>query len=188
MADNICSVSVTQREDRREAAALNQAGLPPEIVARFWAKVNRTDGCWEWQASRNNYGYGLFHVGVGAAGRIRSSAHRFAYELAHGPIPKGLNVCHSCDNPPCCNPAHLFLGTQRDNVLDAARKGRTPAEQPSRWILAADVRRDVIARGLDGENLSKLAREHNVSPASLHMAVRRARVRRLKPYSPSEAA
>ncbi len=86
---------------------------------RFWARVAKTDTCWEWQGARLPTGYGR----VTFDGE-NTSAHRAAWILTKGPIPDGQHVCHTCDNPPCCNPLHLFLGTHRDNMQDAQRKGR----------------------------------------------------------------
>lgn len=89
------------------------------LDVRFWAKVAKGDGCWEWTASRNSLGYGNIRVE-----RKRFVAHRVAWALTYGPIPDGLFVCHHCDNPPCCRPDHLFLGTHADNMADMVAKGR----------------------------------------------------------------
>lgn len=89
---------------------------------RFWQKVDvrGQDECWEWQAYRSNQGYGRFRCERG-----KVLAHRYAWELHHGqPPPTDVDVCHSCDNPPCCNPHHLFLGTHDDNNKDREAKGR----------------------------------------------------------------
>ena len=77
---------------------------------RFWAKVRKTDGCWEWIAGKSTNGYGLFHNGK----LIR--AHRFSYELVNGPIPDGIVVDHICHNRACVRPNHLRLATRKQNV------------------------------------------------------------------------
>lgn len=88
-------------------------------AARFWAKVNKSGDCWLWTANSGRRGYGRF----GYNGRTQQ-AHRVAWQLTHGPIKDGLCVCHSCDVPACVNPAHLWLGTQDENVSDRDKKGR----------------------------------------------------------------
>lgn len=96
------------------------------IEERFWSKVKKTSGCWIWIGRKTRRGYGSFvpsgrrlQVGV-----RRTGAHRQAWELERGPIPKGKDVLHKCDNPPCVKPDHLFIGTQLDNMRDMDRKDR----------------------------------------------------------------
>lgn len=99
----------------------------PTIEERFWQKVKK-DGpiireelgsCWEWQGERMRFGHGRFQYLS-----KRYAAHRLSYQLAYGHIPNDLQVCHKCDNPPCVRFDHLFVGTQKDNIRDASKKGR----------------------------------------------------------------
>ena len=97
--------------------------VTPEFVARFEAKVIRddcmTDGCHIWTGLLNDKNYGLIRNN-----KKDIKAHRASYAIYKGEIPYGMVVCHRCDNPPCVNPAHLFVGSQGDNMRDAIAKGR----------------------------------------------------------------
>jgi hypothetical protein len=87
----------------------------------FWAQVNKSGDCWIWTGKKHERGgYGLTNMKIGNT----RMAHRISYELTNGPIPEGLAACHKCDNPPCVNPDHLFLGTTTENNKDRDRKGR----------------------------------------------------------------
>lgn len=131
---------------------------------RFWQKVDKTGECWNWTAFISKKGYGLFSV------KNRSQrAHRVSYELAHGPIPDGMQVLHHCDNRRCVNPAHLFLGTNADNMADKTAKGRQArfvanGEKNHRTKLTSEnvlAIRASIGRPVD------LAAEYGVSPSTI---------------------
>jgi hypothetical protein len=98
----------------------------PKFIERFWSKVQKGSpaDCWIWQAGGGRYGHLRYRVGQEI---LSNSAHRIAWELTHGAIPPDLEVCHNCptgDNPYCVNPAHLWLGTHADNIVDKVSKGR----------------------------------------------------------------
>ena len=92
------------------------------LVDRFWARVEKTATCWNWTGARLPKGYGM--IGARSWRDGWQCAHRVSWELHFGAIPDGLHCLHRCDNPPCVNPAHLWLGTNADNAADRDSKGR----------------------------------------------------------------
>lgn len=142
------------------------------LEQRFWQKVDRRgdDECWPWVGATDNRGYGAIK---GAGQRRPEKAHRVSWQLANGPIPIGLWVLHRCDNPPCVNPAHLFLGTAADNSHDAVAKGRQKpsglrgSDHGNAKLQEAQVR-EIVARTKNGESQRTLAQAYGVSSKTIH--------------------
>lgn len=117
--------------------------------------------CWEWQKCKRG-GYGRITI----SGVATVTVHRYLWELVNGSIPVGLNVLHRCDNPPCCNLSHLYLGTQADNVLECEVKERgnhPKGVQHGRAKLTEDAVREIRALKASGAKSIELARKYGVS-------------------------
>lgn len=141
--------------------------------ARFIANLSPVEetGCIVWTAGKGRRGYGKFMT----ANQKTVGAHRFAWEMANGrQIPDGMCVCHRCDNPPCCNPDHLFLGTTDDNMVDRANKQRQARGDTSgnRKLSESQVR-DIREKHSTGSRPIDLAREFGVSRETIHRVVSR---------------
>lgn len=134
-------------------------------TTEFWARVDvcGPNECWPWTGYISSSGYGRLKEGD-----KNIPAHRRAYSIAKGDIPEGLYVCHSCDNRPCCNPEHLWLGTAADNSMDAYQKGRmvTPhvfgADHPNSKLTESERQRLVEDRA-GGMSYRKLATKYELS-------------------------
>lgn len=128
------------------------------VSERFWCKVDKSagpDACWPWQGAITSHGYGCFKYGPRIVG-----AHKVAYLLAKGEVPAGMEIMHSCDNRPCCNPEHLSLGTRQDNVADKVRKGRSAKHSKKNTLNPEAVREIRRLRGI--EPSGSLAKRFNV--------------------------
>lgn len=145
-----------------------------EPGAWFWEEMDKKeDGCWEWMRTRipvrgngtNNYGM------VTLPGRRKELAHRVAWKLAYGEIPEGKQVCHRCDNPPCCNPEHLYLATQSENILDSSRKGRLHKMAKLTEQQVREIKRRLREDGKIGIGL-ELAREYGVGRDAISLIKR----------------
>lgn len=138
----------------------------------FWAKVethgNDISVCWPWKAAVNEKGYGRFAEyhggGKGSKNRRIWLAHRYAFKITYGGIDEALCACHSCDNPACCNPTHIFLGTRADNNADMRAKSRGAKPPPSRrWKVTADMVQKLCALKECGYSYKAIARRHSLS-------------------------
>lgn len=132
-----------------------------ERLARYF-RVGSVNSCWEWQGSRNEKGYGNFMY----EGRSQK-AHRVVYSLKIGPIPVGACICHSCDNPPCVNPAHLFAADMKANMDDMTRKRRNPTHKLS-YASAEEIRRLCA----EGRAMRSVARDFGVAESTVRLLMR----------------
>lgn len=153
-------------------------------VNRFDSRVLRTANtldCWEWQGARDIEGYGRMDF----AGVHSMKAHRIAWEIAFGPIPEGMFICHKCDNPPCCNPSHLFIGTPAENLADRDMKGRKPPPESHRHItpllgelngrakITEDQVTEIRQRFLDTkDSISAISRDYGISDVMAGLIIR----------------
>lgn len=145
-------------------------GLCSEALARFWSRVEKTHGgCWEWQGSRQTFGHGLLSVKG-----VNLKVHRISYEIHHGPIPPKMCVRHTCDNPPCVNPAHLVLGTRVDNNRDRDERGRQVAplgEAHGMHKLTLEQVHEIRSAAAGGQSKASLARRYGISEGHTYRIV-----------------
>lgn len=158
------------------------------VADRLWAKVHKTDGCWEWTGTKTQ-GYGTMTIN-----RRKERVPRVVYTLTYGPIPAGLFVCHHCDNRACVRPSHLFLGTHADNLRDMREKGRSQRGErhglrlhpeavvrgeasPNAKLTEVTVRAIRARYAYRVVPMSQLAREYGVSISVISAVVRRERWR-----------
>jgi hypothetical protein len=166
-----------------QACYLKWRHSPSVAAQRFWTHVDTSGECWEWQSVCGEDGYGQFWF---RSDFVR--AHRFAYQITHGEIGDGMLICHTCDNPKCVRPEHLFQGTPAENSADMARKGRAASGDrhvsrlyPERLMQGDrhygakltqsqvdDIRRRFAA---GGETQAGLAREYGVSRSAVYLIV-----------------
>lgn len=173
----------------RPCYALGKKSAP--IASRFWKHVQKAgpNDCWLWTGATHQYGYGRMGVGSRKNWRV-VEAHRVSWEIHFGPIPSGLHVCHSCDNPPCVNPAHLFLGNNTDNRQDSVLKNRhafgdragsrTHPEKLPRGEkhvnskLTENIVREIRRSFEAGEsNKTSLAKKYHVADSTIGLIIRR---------------
>jgi len=179
-------------KDRRTLSPLTE-----KQNAAYQAMVDQSagpDACWPWKGRVTAKGYGEFCTG-GIADRVKCRAHRMAYFLEHGVDPGSLWVLHKCDNPPCCNPKHLWLGNNTDNNRDSAAKGRKKWKEDHLWRQHPDsvlhgernghsklTEVDVVEiRRLHAEGLHKdeIAAKFGVTPTSIRYIVERKQWKRV---------
>jgi hypothetical protein len=150
----------------------------PEDRFRRYVVEGGADECWEWTGARSTRGYGELAM----PGSRPAKAHKMAWEAVNGPVPDGLWVLHHCDNPPCCNPAHLYVGTHVDNMRDMRERGRHWSRvNPERIIrgercgaakLTEDQVREIHRMKANGEPSVSLALRFGVTKTTVNMILR----------------
>lgn len=154
----------------------NESRLSQGSPDAFWSRVERggPDDCWPWKEYIGRAGYGT----VKWIGKV-SRAHRIAYLLANGPYSDDLFICHRCDNPPCCNPAHLYAGSPADNMRDRGDRTGFSGNATTRGVVHPKAKlndESVLAirqRFREGETSTTLGKEYGVHPSTIMQVVRR---------------
>lgn len=140
--------------------------LTPEQVQRYWSHVDKSggaDACWIWNGAKAGGAYGYYGVRLNRFQTVSRLAHRWAWIITYGNITDGLRVCHRCDTPPCCNPAHLFLGTDADNTQDKLAKGRQHSK------LTWEHVRDIRQLGEEGFLLKDIAPRYGIAASQISL-------------------
>lgn len=155
-----------------------RGGQSVSLTKRLWDKIEikSKNECWEWQGSTTSFGYG--HIGKGGRNGKTIVSHRIVWELNYGEIPKGMKICHKCDNPKCCNPRHLFIGTQADNLKDCRDKGRAKGgslpgiKNPNAKLTEDQVKeiRELYSRGNVYQR--ELANKYNITQTQVGLIIR----------------
>lgn len=186
MSDRICSVPGCPNELRaRGWCATHWArwrkygdplGMNPvrklqrDLHARVYSSIevdlSDPDGCWLWNRRVGTFGYGMVSFNGANVG-----AHRLMYQLRVGPIPEGMFVCHRCDNPPCCNPEHLFLGTTEDNTSDKMTKGREARGEMVNTCKLTEA--DVLAIRADPRKYADICNDYGIGMSQVSRIKRR---------------
>lgn len=138
-------------------------GKAPNRPSDLWDRLDKSGDCWIWTGPKYESGHGT----MGYCGRY-DGTHRLAWRFARGPIPEGMYVCHHCDNPACCNPDHLFLGTPIESVQNAVRRGR----HGYRKLTEEGVKR-IRARHESGETQTSIANDLGLSLGAVWHVVHR---------------
>lgn len=140
-------------------------------IALFWSrvKVGEPDECWKWQGAHSPAGYGRFRW----QGRT-VQAHRLAFFLSGSYLPEDLHVCHACDNPSCCNPGHLFAGTDLDNRADQISKGRDLKGEAASWAKLTEAQvREIRLLSLQNWSQHRIAKHFGVTQGAIKNIVHR---------------
>ncbi len=145
-------------------------GKNKNIKEDVWKRINikGEDDCWEWKGYVLSNGYGQIRIDY-----RRYRTHRLVYELTYGPIPEGLLVCHKCNNRKCCNPKHLYVGTQKDNLKQMIEDGRKPIGENSskaklNWKQINEIRKKYIPYIYTQKRLGK---EYSISESECFLII-----------------
>lgn len=147
------------------------------FTERFMSKLDRAkgpDGCWPFMgAARNKQGHGAVGLPCTRPQKV-GLAHRLAWTILRGPIPAGMLVLHKCDNPPCCNPSHLYVGTHADNSRDMRERGRGARGERIGSAKLTDAKvLEIRALAASGMKMAKIARANGVCPETIYNIVAR---------------
>lgn len=151
---------------------LKDHGVGNTREEKFWSKVKRTnnpDECWEWQGIKNSRGYGV--SAILTVTPIIRSAHRKAFYYAYGIVPTAF-ICHTCDNPPCCNPKHLYEGSYQDNANDRVRRGRQLRGSLHGRAKVTDAEVLEMRRLANGHTIASLARQFHLSESATRSIIK----------------